>query len=114
MKIKANQIIYEISDQGKEITWEEHIDEQIPIRVEIESSAGNMFLRENITTTLTCTVYKGNNNITSQVSKFTWTKYDKDGIEDETWVAPIPSGRSITIGPADVASKAIFKCEVKF
>ena len=114
LKIKANQIVYEIDDQGKEVTWEEHIDEQIPIRVEIESSAGNMFLRENIITTLTCTVYKGNDNITSQVSKFTWIKYDKDGIEDETWVAPIPSGRSITIGPADVASKAIFKCEVKF
>lgn len=114
LKIKANQIVYEIDEQGKETTWEEHINEQIPIRVEIESSAGNMFLRENITTTLTCTVYKGNDNITSQVSKFTWIKYDKDGIEDETWVAPIPSGRSITIGPADVASKAIFKCEVKF
>ena len=115
LKINAKQIVYEVNDDtGEETTWEEHIDEQIPIRVEIESSAGNIFLRENIQTTLTCNVFKGNENITNQVIRFTWIKYDKNGNRDETWVAPIPSGRTIIIGPADVASKAIFKCEVEF
>ena len=121
LRIKANQIIYEVTDpETGDPDWNdlsninEQIDELAPIRVEIESSAGNMFIREDIRTTLTCTVFKGNNDITNQVSSFTWIKYDKDGIEDETWVAPIPSGRTIIIGPADVASKAIFKCEVEF
>jgi len=121
LRIKANQIIYEVTDpETGDPDWNdlsninEQIDELAPIRVEIESLAGNMFIREDIRTTLTCTVFKGNDDITNQISSFTWIKYDKDGIEDETWVAPIPSGRTIMIGPADVASKAIFKCEVEF
>lgn len=115
LKISAKEIIYEINDStGEEITWEDHIDEQIPIRVEIDSSAGNLFVREDIQTILTCSVFKGTEDITNQVTNFIWTKYDKNGIQDETWVAPIPSGRTITIGPVDVASKAIFKCEVEF
>ncbi len=121
LKIKANTIVYEVDGQGNETTWEEHInneiDEQIPIRVEIVSSAGELFVREDIRTTLTCYVYKGTNEITNQVTKFTWSKYiiNSSGtkVKDETW-ARLSSGRQITIGPEDVASKAIFECEVEF
>lgn len=93
-------------------------DGEDAITVIIDSSAGNMFVRQDIRTTLTCHVYQGSgmdpdHDITDQVTKFTWVKYDKDGVKDETW-ARLPGGQSITIGPEDVASKAIFKCEVEF
>ena len=114
LKIKARQMIYEIDSQtGEETTWEEHIDEQIPIRVEIDSSSGNMFLRNNISTTLTCTVYKGNEDITDTVTSFNWSKKNSDGTTDTSW-SRLAAGRSITITDADVASKAIFTCTVEF
>ena len=115
LKISAKEFVYEYdSETDTEKTWDEHIDEQIPVKVEIDSSAGNMFIRQDIRSSLTCYVYKGNEDITNQVTQFIWSKYDKDGNKDETWVAPIPSGRTITIGPEDVTSKAVFKCEVRF
>lgn len=114
LKISAQDIVFEYDPETEtETTWEQHIDEQIPINVKIESSAGNLFVREDIRTTLACRVFKGNEEITNQVTKFTWSKYDKNGIKDETWVR-LPGGQQITIGPEDVASKAIFGCEVEF
>ena len=113
LKISAKEIVYDFSeDTGQEITWEDHIEEQIPIRVEIDSSAGNLFVRQDIQSTLTCHVFKGQEEITNQVKKFTWSKYDMNGVKDETWVR-LPGGQQITIGPEDVASKAIFGCEVE-
>jgi len=117
LKISAREMVFSYDPEtDTETTWEEHIDEQIPIRVEIESSAGELFVREDIRTTLTCYVYKGNEEITNQVIRFTWSKYiinSNGGKEkDETWVR-LPGGRQITIGPEDVASKAIFECEVE-
>ena len=115
LRINANEIIYEINDDtGEETTWEEHIDEQIPIRVEIDSSAGNMFLYRTIATELVCKVYKGNEDITSQVSSFTWQKKDKNGVIDENWVPPIGTRERLQITTADVDSKAVFICTVRF
>ena len=117
LKINAKEIIYGLDENDNEITWDEHIDEQIPIRVEIISSAGELFVREDIRSTLICHVYKGTDEITNQVTRFTWSKYiiNSNGIKekDETWVR-LPGGQQITIGPEDVASKAIFECEVEF
>ena len=114
LRIKASQMIYEVNSQtGEETTWDEHIDEQIPIRVEIESSNGNMFLRNNVQTQLTCTVYKGNEDITNMVTRFNWSKKNSDGIVDPDW-SRLAGGRTIIIGTEDVASKAIFTCTVEF
>ena len=115
LKIKANQIVYEINDTtGEEITWNEYIDEQIPIRVEIESVNGNLFYARTINTILICTVYKGNTDITNQVTSFTWQKKDKNGNIDENWTPPLGTGRQLEITNADVDSKAIFTCTVQF
>ena len=113
LKISAKEMVFEYDPDGKEIYWDEHIDSQIPIRVEIESSAGNMFLHKNVSSKLTCTVYKGNDDITNQVTKFTWRKKDRNGVVDPNW-SRLAAGRTITIGPEDVTSKAIFVCEVEF
>lgn len=126
LRIKANQVVYEVTDEHGQGTGVYHDVNQIEaegvpgadgkdaIQVIIESSAGNMFFNKEINATLTCTVLKGGTeDITSQVTKFTWKKKDKDGNIDSSW-SRLAAGRTITIGPADIASKAIFICEVEF
>lgn len=89
-------------------------DGEDAILVRVDSSAGNVFLHKNISTTLTCTVTKGNGtDITNQVTRFTWIKKDANGVIDSSWSRPL-AGRSITLTEADVDSKAIFVCEVEF
>ena len=107
LKGQTNQNVDEYVD--KEI---EKIDKELPITVYIDSSAGNIFTDPNINTTLTATVYKGSTDITDRVTKFTWSKKDKNGLEDPNW-GRLVQGRSITITPADVLSKAIFTCQVE-
>lgn len=123
LKIKASQILFEASDVPEgEDPWKDIADieaEGVPgpagedaINVVIDSSSGNLFIRQNINATLICTVYKGTKDITNQVTQFTWSKKDKDGNLDESWSAP--NSRSIVISNDDVLSKAIFICEVQF
>ena len=93
-------------------------DGEDAITVIIDSSAGNMFVRQDVRATLTCHVYEGSgmdpdHEIDPSRITYHWVKYDKNGTKDETW-ARLPGGQTITIGPEDVASKAIFKCEVEF
>ena len=115
LRISAKEMVYEVDDTtGEETTWDEYIDDQIPVTVEIDSNNGNMFLRRNINATLTCKVYKGTTDITSQVTHFTWTKKDKNGNIDTSWVQPLGTTDSIVITPEDVESKAVFICEVEF
>jgi hypothetical protein len=66
-----------------------------------------------VSSTLTCTVYSGTEDITDKVTKFTWKKKKSDGTIDTNW-SRLLGGRSISIGPNDVDSKAIFICEVEF
>ena len=121
LKIKANQVIYEVVDEDTgESEWKDiqdvtqGVDGEDAITVSIDSSAGNVFLNKNIQTTLTCTVTKGNGtDITNQVTRFTWTKKNADGTVDSSWSRPL-AGRSIILTDADVNSKAIFICEVEF
>ena len=87
---------------------------QDAINVIIDSSAGNVFLRKDITTTLTCTVIKGNGtDITNRVTNFHWIKKNADGTVDTSWNRNL-AGNTITLTEADVNSKAIFVCEVQF
>lgn len=121
LKIKANQLMFEYYDEEsgqtdyKDVTEvSEGADGEDAITVNIDSSAGNVFLNKQITTTLTCTVIKGNGtDITNQVSKFTWVKKNADGTVDTSWSRPL-AGNTITLSEADVNSKAIFTCEVEF
>ena len=121
LKIKANQVVYEIVDEDTgESEWKDisetaqGADGEDAITVTIDSSAGTVFLNKQITTTLTCTVIKGNGtDITNQVTRFTWSKKNADGTVDTSWSRPL-AGNTITISEADVTSKAIFTCEVEF
>ena len=133
LKIRANQLMFETVDPDThEPTGDYHDVSQIEtegvpgpagpagqdgedaITVQIESSAGTVFLNKQITTTLTCTVIQGNGtDITNQVSKFTWVKKNADGTVDTSWSRPL-AGNTITLSEADVNSKAIFTCKVEF
>ena len=89
----------------------EDVEVSLPITVQIDSSAGNIFKTKNIYTILTATVYKGGEDITSEVKKFKWVKRDKDGNPDPSW-SRFTTSNIITINPDDVTSKAVFGCEV--
>lgn len=81
------------------------------ITVRIDSSSGNIFKNNIISTILTCNVFKGETNITSQATAFKWIKKDQWGTVDNSWTRTI-AGNAITITNNDVLSKAIFECEV--
>lgn len=82
------------------------------IQVVITSNVGNMFLNVYTEATLTCSVYKGLEDITSEVTQFNWIKKDKNGNIDPNWSKP--SQQSIDIDSNDIDAKAIFVCEVEF
>ena len=79
--------------------------------VEITSSAGTIYINNDIQTTLTATVYQGDVNITGVLPEtaFTWERYLEDGTLDDQWSA---TGKSITVTGADVIRKAVFTCAV--
>lgn len=91
----------------------EDVDIQVslPITVQIDSSAGNIFKNKNISTILTATVYRGGVDITSEVDTFKWTKKDKNGNLDPLW-SRYTTSNTITINSDDVTGKAVFGCEV--
>ena len=121
LKIKASQVVYEVYDKdtGQPTgEWNDvnNIETDGPLNVVIESNIGNFILRTDTTITLTCTVYQGNNDITNQVTNFTWTKKNQDGSIDANWIPTLASvdGRSILVNASDIQAKAIFICEVEF
>lgn len=81
-----------------------------PITVEIESSAGTIFKNHNVSTFLTAIVKQDNEDISDKVTNFHWIKYDEEGNEDTSWSRF--NTQTIQISPADLFSKAIFKCEI--
>ena len=126
LKIKANQIVFEVYDpETHEPTGEwNDVNDGIgqpgedAINVEIDSSAGNIFINGVISTILRCYVYKGGVDIThdNNYSKtYTWKKINIiDGSEISGWI-PTPVAlepNAIYIDTNDVDSKAVFQCEV--
>ena len=125
LKIKANQIMFEIADpEPGQDPWQD-ISEFDPegtpgpagqdaIRVAIESNVGNEFILSQEVATLTCTVYRGAENVTSQVTKFLWTKNQANGIPDTTWNTAHEDYNLpyIEVTPSEINKKAIFGCQV--
>lgn len=124
LKIKANQIMFEISDPGPdEDPWKdisevaEGADGEDAITVRIDSNVGNNFVYSQEEADLTCTVIKGNStDITDQVLRFLWTKTLINGEPDITWNSAHQNynQRTIRIYPSDISVKAIFNCQVTF
>lgn len=105
-------VIYRQIEARRFLVLKKVKDGAAPIIVEIESSAGNIFKNRGINTTLTATVKKGEKDITDTVTNFRWLRFDENGNLDSNWSRF--NTRTITLTPADVWNKAIFKCEVSF
>lgn len=82
-----------------------------PIYVQISSSAGDTFKHDMKNTRLTCTVWKGINDITSTVTSFKWMRANESGVIDTSWTRTT-SVNYTDITSADFAQKAVFSCEV--
>ena len=90
------------------------------IQVKIESNIGNNFVFGNREAILTCNVLQGDEDITSSVTTFTWSKTDKEGEPVSGWT-PQEQGPSenlmknqILINTSDVDMKSVFYCNVLF
>ena len=87
------------------------------IDVQIWSSRGNIFKSRDVSSILTCYVFKGGVDITDSLpnTAFTWQKFNDDGTQDVMWTAT-PYGNNanmIQISTADIFSRAMFKCAVE-
>lgn len=120
LRIKANQIVYEIVEDGQPTGNYQDINqiatEGVPgpagedaILVIINSSAGDKFLNGDVSTTLTCIVRKGTTDITNQINSFVWTNKDESGTIAWTRTTSVPY---ISITGIDIDSKAIITCDV--
>ena len=95
---------------------DQKIDESLVYNVEIWSSNGNFFKNGEISTTLSCHVYKSNIEITDQLNAaaFHWIKINSDGTLDEEWNANHFGGtKEINITKDDVWGRATFECHVE-
>jgi len=86
------------------------------ISVQIFSSNGNVFRSNQGFTTMTATVWQGNDDITSQIdaSKFTWERTSSDPVADESWNTSSKAigHKSIQLTPADIIGRSVFACHV--
>lgn len=116
LTIKATSLAFEVIDpETGEPDWKDVADIEegaAAVQVVVESNVGNMFLNSYTEATLTCHVYRGTDEITNQVTQFTWSKRDKNGTIDTSWIRP--SQQSVDIDSEDIDAKAIFTCEVEF
>lgn len=93
--------------------FKQEIVNEIPFRLELYSSSGNMFLNGMIDTYLSITLYKGNEDVTAQYpdSCFIWTRQSSDADLDEYWNSQHSSGTKILhITREDIYKKAQFRC----
>ena len=85
------------------------IDVSLPVTVQIDSSTGVIFNTDNISTTLTATVYRGGEDITSQITQFEWIKKDKNGNIDTSWTRTTATN-SINVNINNINEKVIIGC----
>ena len=83
----------------------------------ILTSNGNTFKNNNIASTLTATLWRGNKEIDKDGTEFSyvWKKINSDETPDEHWnQSHSYSQKSIRITEADVFRRATFSCEVQY
>lgn len=93
------------------------IDQSDPVQVSIFSSGGDVFKNGVGTTTLTAKVFRGGSEIDTGGTTYTykWYRYDKNGNVDSNFGGAgvsYKTGKSITVGDADVDVKATFVVEI--
>lgn len=86
------------------------IDNSDPIQVVITSTGGDVFKNGQGSTTLTAVCYQAGTEIDAAgQGTYTWTKYNKDGAVDTAWgTNGSKTGKTLSVGTADVDTKATF------
>lgn len=90
-------------------------EDGISYNIEITSSNGSVFKNGDISTILTCKVFKNNEDITDTipVQNFHWEKINNDGTIDKAWGDKYFGGtKNITVTKEDVLGRATFNCKV--
>ena len=98
-----------------ELTFYNVNDGHSPILMHIETSAGNIFKNNVISTRLTARLWRGEDEIDIDGVAFAyiWKKVNDDGTPDESWNAQHRySQKTITIKNADVFRRGMFQCDV--
>lgn len=87
------------------------------ISVQIFSTNGNIFRSGQAYTTMSATVWRGDEDITDTLdaSLFTWERTSGDSVADESWNTSSKAiGRkSIELTPQDVVGRSVFACHVE-
>lgn len=86
------------------------IDNSDPIQIVITSTGGDVFKNGQGSTVLTAVCYQAGEEIDSSgKGTYVWTKYDKDGNVDTGWgTNGSKNGKTLSVGTADVNTKATF------
>lgn len=88
-----------------------------PIKLQVRASNGNVFKNNNIASTLTATLWRGNKEIDKDGTEFSyvWKKINSDETPDEHWNRDHSySQKSIRITQADLFRRATFSCEIEY
>lgn len=87
----------------------------VQYKIEILSTNGDVFRNGIVNTTVFAKVYKGNQEITKDLtpSNFVWSKINRDGTEDIPWKnAHAGIGDRFLVTSEDVIKKCTFKCDL--
>lgn len=89
-----------------------------PIQCTIESTGGSAFVNGKGSTTLKARLFQAGEEVDAAGSKYTykWYKYDSSGTLDPNYGGTgisYKTGKSLSVGDADVNVKATFKCEIE-
>lgn len=131
-KVSSEQLSKEIEDVRSEMATKEEqkeikdtleqaqkdIDEAVtnlPYRIELGSTNGLIFKNNSVDTVLYAKVYKGKEEITSQIEKsqFIWQRVSEEGTGDDEWNAAHRGiGSSFKATQDDVPKRATFSCDL--
>lgn len=94
------------------------IDNSDPLQINITSSGGDVFKNGVGSTVLTARVFQAGAEVDSAGTKYTyrWYKYDKNGTLDPNFGGSginYKSGKTLSVGDADVDVKATFSVEIQ-
>ena len=90
------------------------VDLSDPYQVIISSTGGDVFKNGEGSTTLTARVFQAGAELDSGGAlSYVWTKYGADGTVDSAWgTGGTKTGKTLSVGGADVSVKATFMVEV--
>ena len=91
------------------------IDQSDPIQVMVESSSGNIFKNGKGSTDLTARLFRAGEEIDAAglIYTYTWYKRDMNGVSANfADGSPSKTGKTLSVGDADVDTKATFTVEV--